>query len=848
LNTVSNLYINNLAEIYKNLADYKQTLELHQRAKAINEKVFGTEHPQIAYSLNNLAGTYLVQGNYPEALKLYQEALKINKKAFNDEHPLVAQSLQNLANLYSDLGNDKEAEALYKQALTINEKVFGNNHPIVATILSNLAHTYYYLEKNIEAETLTKRALAIREQVFGSNHPDVALSLNNLALLYQNQDKHQESLQLLQRSAGILEKVYGTNHPQVALNLSNQGWTYYLLGNNQKALELLQKSLSMRESFFGSQHPGVAQDLRLQAYAYHAQGNINRAIEVRNRSLDISDRNLNIVLGIGSERQKQNYMMALVNESTDITVSLHLQSAPNNSEAANLALTAILRRKGRILDVLSDSRSWLRQNLTPENQKLFDQFTTVSAQLSGLPYRKSSQLASFAYRQEFTKLQAEYDKLEAELSKRSSEFRAATQAIAIASVQKSIPVDAALVEFVLYQPSTNPKGAKKSDRYGKPRYAAYILTSQGAPQWVDLGESEAIDKEIAEFGDILQSPSSDVKTVARRLDSKLMQPIRKLLGDKQKLLLSPDSQLNLLPFVALVDENHRYLVENYTITYLTTGRDLLRLSNPSSSKLQPPVLMANIDFENATNNQKNKVGEELKRSSEIDGLKFGALPGTKQEADAITPLLKGVTLLTGSQATENALKQVHSPSILHIATHGFFLTDEKIDVPDTFDLAVENRGIIVTPNLHRRVNKNIENPLLRSGIALAGFNKRYSGGEDGVLTALEAASLNLSGTKLVVLSACQTGVGKATNGEGVYGLRRAFAIAGAQSQLISLWDVSDEGTKELMVKYYGRLIKSEGRSEALRQTQLEMLQSQKYQHPFYWAAFIPSGDWTPTKF
>ncbi|WP_245912507.1 CHAT domain-containing protein [Brunnivagina elsteri] len=293
-------------------------------------------------------------------------------------------------------------------------------------------------------------------------------------------------------------------------------------------------------------------------------------------------------------------------------------STPNNSEAAKLALTTILRRKGRILDVLSDSRSWLRQNLNPENQKLFDELTTISSQLARLTYTESSNFG-----QEFAKLQAEYDKLEAELSKRSSEFRTVTQITTIESVQKLIPADSALIEFTLYQPLINPKAGKKSDRYGKPRYAAYILTSQGSTQWVDLGETEAIDKEIAEFGTILQSKSRDVKPVARRLDTKLIQPIRKLLGDKRKLLLSPDSQLNLIPFAALVDENNRYLVENYTINYLTTGRDLLRLSNQPSS-VQPPVMMANIDFNNAANNAPIPVGnkEDLKRSSEINRLTF----------------------------------------------------------------------------------------------------------------------------------------------------------------------------------------------------------------------------------
>ncbi|NEQ22049.1 MAG: CHAT domain-containing protein [Microcoleus sp. SIO2G3] len=137
-----------------------------------------------------------------------------------------------------------------------------------------------------------------------------------------------------------------------------------------------------------------------------------------------------------------------------------------------------------------------------------------------------------------------------------------------------------------------------------------------------------------------------------------------------------------------------------------------------------------------------------------------------------------------------------------------------------------------------------ENPLLRSGLALAGANPRQSGNEDGILTASEAAGLNLSGTKLVVLSACKTGLGDVQNGEGVYGLRRAFAIAGAESQLMSLWAVNDYRTNQLMVNYYQRLKNNVGRSDALRQTQLEMLQKPESQHPYYWAAFIPSGDWT----
>lgn len=208
-------------------------------------------------------------------------------------------------------------------------------------------------------------------------------------------------------------------------------------------------------------------------------------------------------------------------------------------------------------------------------------------------------------------------------------------------------------------------------------------------------------------------------------------------------------------------------------------------------------------------------------------------------------MLPGVTLLTGSDATENAIKQLQSPKILHIATHGFFLNDVELVAPADFggSTFLSNRGLGVEGRPGAILSSspaNTEKPLLRSGLALAGFNPRQSGSEDGVLTALEVTGLNLSGTKLVVLSACETGLGDVANGEGVYGLRRALAIAGTESQLISLWKVDDFGTKDLMMSYYQRLMNNIGRSQALRQTQLEMLNSDTYQHPYYWAAFIPS--------
>ena len=632
-------------------------------------------------------------------------------------------------------------------------------------------------------------------------------------------------------------------------------------GRYSEAEPLLRQALEMRQRLLGNEHPLVATSLNNLAALYQSQGNLSRAVELLSQGTDVQEHNLDILLAVGSERQKQDYM-ATVSGTTDATISLHVQAAPDNPQAARLALTTLLRRKGRILDAFTNNLRTLRQNLKPEDQALLERLTAIYSQLAALQYKGAGNTPLEQYRQQLADLEAEVNELENTLSYRSLEFRTASQPVTIEAVQQLIPADAALVELVLYKPF-NAKATKPDEYWGNPRYAAYILHHFSETKWVDLGEAAPINQAVTDFRSALQNSSSDIQPVARALDAKLMQPIRKLLGNTRTILLSPDSQLNLIPFAALVDENNNYLIENYSISYLTSGRDLLKLQTDAPSR-QAPVLLANPDYANPGNPQTVQIasakgspgvvttrGSEARRSVELAKLTFTPLEGTKLEADTIAPLLPNVTVLTQSQATENALKQLQAPSILHIATHGFFLQNmECIPASDTRGGAFSTPATIVPEYIGDRKQvcrptpSNTENPLLRSGLALAGFNPRSSDAEDGVLTALEAAGLNLYGTRLVVLSACETGLGDVNNGEGVYGLRRAFVTAGAESQLMSLWKVDDYGTSELMSLYYKRLQNGEGRGEALRQVQLEMMQAPAYQHPYYWSSFIFSGDWS----
>jgi CHAT domain-containing protein len=348
-----------------------------------------------------------------------------------------------------------------------------------------------------------------------------------------------------------------------------------------------------------------------------------------------------------------------------------------------------------------------------------------------------------------------------------------------------------------------------------------VLKREGEPKCIDLGPAADIDRVVSLVRKALVDRGSlNAKEAGRSLDELLMRPVRKLIGETRHILLSPDGLINLLPFSALVDEDGRYLIENYVLSYLTSGRDLLRLDIRGLKSKQGPIVFANpayevLDSPSMPSNSANTTTNALLSSSTAQ-MQWEALEGTEEEANSLKDILRSARIITGTNASEAALKRITAPRILHIATHGFFL-------PGRF------------PG---------DWPLLRSGLVLAGANQRHSGtGEDGLLTALEAAQLDLWGTQLVVLSACQTGLGDIQIGEGVYGLRRALGLAGAESQLMSLWRVDDEATRELMVQYYRRLRDGVGRTEALREVQLGMLRSKSRSHPFFWSGFIPIGDW-----
>lgn len=810
-----------LAIAYGDQGNYAQAITLLERGLQIQEAALAADHPDLMFSLVNLGAMQTIQGNYAAAIVFLERALAIQKATLPATDLSMATTLINLATIYRNQGNYAQAIALHGQALKIREQGLPPNHPDIAVSLNNLAVAYSDQGDHPQAIALHERALKIREAALPPNHPDIARSLNNLGILYSIQDNHSRAIAVHERALNLRKVALPPTHPDIAQTLNNLGITYSLLGQPERAIALHQRALKIRETALSTNHPILTSSLNNLGQLYAKQGNYPQSLQALARSLEIEERNLSHNLVVGSEEYKRNYLRTF-ERSTNLMVSLHLQQIPENHDAATLALTTILRRKGRLLDTLSDAAGRLRENVDTGDIRLFDTLSQLRTQMATLTFKPNPGSDNI---QTLQTLDIQAQELERQLSARSAVFRQETQLVTIEAVQAQIPVKGALIEFIRYHDSD-----QEQDFYG-----AYILGSSGPPTWVDLGEATVLDQALDQFRLIITDPRSAIATVkqaGRHLDQRLMAPVRKKINKTNKnvdhFLIAPDSQLNVIPFAALVDEQDQFLVENYLITYLTSGRDLLH-QNPQKPSTAP-VIVANPSFNDSQGRSPSLIArQDGPRAADFTALReFGSLPETATEAKKIHSLLPTAQVFTEGEATETVIKNVTSPKILHLATHGFFL---RTPLPNP------------THQFEYLGDRPLDNPLLRSGIVLAGVNIRASGDDDGVLTALEVTAMNLRGTQLVVLSACETGLGDVATGDGVYGLRRAFILAGAASQVTSLWKVDDAATQRLMVAYYGQLQQGVPRGEALRWVQLQMLKDPVLAKAYFWSAFIPIGDW-----
>ena len=854
--------LNNLAGLYDTTGQYAKAEPLYQRSLAIREKALGPDHPDVATSLNNLAALYQATGAYAKAEPLFQRALVIMEKALGPNHPTVAVSLNNLAAVYQAIGAFAKAEPLYQRALAINEQSLGPMHPSVALSLNNLAERYRTIGAFAKAEPMYERSLAIREKALGPNHPDVAQSLNNLAGLYGTIGVYAKAEPLYQRALVIEEKTLGSDHPEVARSLNNLAVLYDTIGAYAKAEPLYQRSLAIKEKALGSMHPDVALSLSNLAGLEAAQQRYPSAISLLKRGLAIQDRQIRDIFAFTTEEQKLTFMQSIAG-AYNAFLSLIYQQFRDDRAVVRDGLELVLRRKGIVFDAQSRAREALQSRLSGAARKEWDRLSAFRGELSNLLLNKPKTMTPAEYQEKLASLQQQIEQSEQRLAKESALVAKELQqrTTTIAAISKRLPNNGALVEFVNIEDVDFSKGKSA----GSSRYLAFVLPASGDVSLIDLGDATSLESQVRlALQDIRVSldarmESRDLKVLKKTdrasstqgdvsslndLYRRLWAPLRTALGSADQVVISPDGLLNLVPFAALIDDQGRALVESTRLVYVSSGRELVGAEGTALKPESDLLLVANPAFDGVV---EKTTGQASLRSRDFEGV-FSPLPGTEREAREIPPLVKGrggrQLVLVERHATEHIVKTTRSPRILHLATHGFFLQDEEMALSaGTRDLKVVKK---LGNNEKQALPKKHENPLVRSGLAFAGANgaSGITEGDDGILTALEITGMDLFGTELVVLSACATGVGEIKTGEGVFGLRRAFALAGAKNLLMSLWPVSDEITANQMKAFY-RNLQTLPPADALRQAQLQTIKELKakegFASPALWAPFILQG-------
>jgi CHAT domain-containing protein len=886
-----------LADAHRSNGEYAIAEQLLQRALAIREAALGQNHPDVASLLNSLAVLYIHKGNYMQAKPLLERALSIQEEALSMDHPDVAKTLGNFSLLYSYQGHYAQAESLAERALATRESSLGRNHLDVGYSLVALGSIYVYQGHYAKAEPLLERALGIFEATLGENHPGVAFALDHLARVHGYQERYSKAEPLLERSITLLEgslgqshlrltyplmglaayyiaqgqyarakpllervlriqeATIGQNHPDVAHTLINLADLYTRQGHYAQAEPLYMRVLTIEEAVLGKNHPNIAESLTSLALIRLAQQDITEALPLFERAFAISETHLRQQVFNHSEESLANLLKLLRTDEERLYALARMH--PDNVLVRNLALTAALLRKSRALEEISATSRIIYRGLGPTDRKLFEQLRTLRTQLAGLSLAAPGSFLPADYQQQLRNLADKAAALEADIARRSAPLRTLHSlpqpSGLVDRVAAALPGNGALVEFVAYSSgSLDPKPGLPYLRNPRElRYLVLLLFPDGRTVARDLGPAVPIDIAAQSLHDALARPAATYQSAAQELYRLTLQPLEPHLGKVQRLFLAPDGNLAVVPFAALHD-GRRFLVDSFDITYLDSGKDVLRQAEDIPPE-DSVIVLADPDV-GASHRGADFVGQAAPRKrpiplkrffptlrAEVADMALQPLPGARQEAEAIKRFFPQAELLLGDEATKEALLRLPTPGILHIASHAFFLAD---DIPPVAARAVHYIGLPAYANLPQP----LPNPLLGSGMILAGAPRLRAQAsslrpEDSLVTALELAGLNLWGTQLVVLSACHTGRGDIRLGQGVYGLRRALMVAGAETLVTSLWQVRDNETRQLMEAYYRNLREGQGRSSALSNAMRAL--RHKRAHPHFWAPFIAIGKDSP---
>ncbi|NHE58980.1 CHAT domain-containing protein [Cyclobacterium plantarum] len=864
--------LNGLAGLYQLMGRYAQAESLHLKVAEIIKQKLGEDHSDYAGSLNSLATLYESMGRYVEAERLCLKATEIIKLKLGENHPYHAMSLNTLAFLYQSMGRYEEAVRLCLKSTEIRKQQLGEEHPDYAQSLNNLGGLYQRMGLYAEAEPHYLKAMNIYKQQQGEGHPGYLQSQNDLAVLYQKMGKYAEAEPHMLKATEIGKVKLGEAHPSYATGLTNLAELYRSIGRYAEAEPLILKATNIMKAQLGEDHPDYASSLNNLAALYRSMGRYAKAEPLLLRGQQVYLYQLRTVFPSLSEKEKEQFLTTF-NSNFELFHSFALKRKKENPSITASQYNNTLLLKGLLFQSSSQMQERILANGDTTAVRLFGDWQALKRQ-----WLQESEIPKSEREQAGIAPEATLEKantLEKELSRRSEAFAEATDTVRTTwqEVQRGLQQGEAAIELVRYR-------WHNKNWTDTVHYAALIVTPETKehPQLVLLENGTELEDRGAQgyqsafaTRGASRVADGDNPIPADSLYAYFWQPIQEALdslGGTKKVYLSPDGVYHTLNLQTLKNpETGQYLLENLDIKRVGSTKDLVKKKKqqvpnnnavlagyptyPASPEavadaLQRyqqgramPVLTASLGSSGYGTYQTYRAIDSTRSN-------ISPLPGTLAEVEQLASILNGEGISTQAllehAASEDVLKKVKSPRILHIATHGFF-EPESEQQAEGF-----NREMLMSGLGRETVS---DNPYLRCGLYLAGAEttlknrgnpdfQRPEGQEDGILTAYEATLLDLRGTELVVLSACETGLGVTKNGEGVYGLQRAFQVAGAETVIFSLWKVADEQTQEMMGLFYQNwLQKNMDRRQAFKAAQQTI--KKKYEDPYFWGAFVMIG-------
>ncbi|MBS4013395.1 MAG: CHAT domain-containing protein [Bacteroidetes bacterium] len=812
---------NNLATFYRALGRLSEAEPLLIEAREIYEKLFGKEHTSYLIITNNLGGLYRAKGNYGAAEVCYTEVKSIREKLLGNENIDYGVSCNNLALLYRTMGNYSAAEPLYIETKNIFEKLLGKHHPYYHSINNNLALLYRTTGKYDEAEPILLEAKEIYEKIYGKEHPMYAQSCNNLGVFYRTVGKYDEAEPLLIESRELYAKILGNEHYDYARSCTNLGEVLRIKGRYKDAEALLIEAKAIEEMVLGKDHPDYAQSCHNLAVLYDNIGDYNSSKNLFNESIDVKNKNIIKNFTFLSEREKEMYFKTQSPFFSDF-YSFAFRNKEKDKTITELVYNNVLRTKGLLLKSSTAMRTAIMSSGDSELIKLYEKWIELNVEISKIYSTEVSKRNI-----DVSIIEERANEIEKELVKRSQSFSDFDnlQNITWRNVKSGLKKGESAIEFLHFSQRNNNDDVQY--------YALIIKHNSKCPEMFYLFDESEL-RSIIEEASVnslhkINSVYGKNEEFNNKLYNLIWKPMESKLKATKKVFISPSGLLHKISFAAIAKSENVYLCDLYDLNNLSGTVNIAYSNEFVFDKSIEISLFGGVNY-NSTPNDK-EVWEYLE--------------GTKSEVVRISDILRkdnyNVNFFLENEASEENLKQ-YSGNILHIATHGFFYPDpEEVIRMNALEI---KKGDVMFRGTNQGFGvwtyMNSTNPLMRSGLALAGANSVWSkqladSENDGVLTAQEVTNLDLSNTGLVVLSACETGLGDIKDSEGVYGLQRAFKMAGAKMIIMSLWQVPDKETEEFMTLFYSNLIMNNDVKASFNLTQKEM---RKKYDPFYWAAFV----------